>query len=492
MAAGATHVGKQDHHLTQFIQFGLANPILKALAMNQYTEPTPIQAQAIPLVMEGRDLLGLAQTGTGKTAVFALPIIHRLSKAGAKRHPRSARALVLSPTRELAGQIARSFKTYGQWMHLSVGVVFGGVSINPQINLLQRGVDVLVSTPGRLLDLVERKALDLSTLDILVLDEADQMLDLGFIHDLRRIVKLLPKQRQSLFFSATMPKNIEELADQFLSDPVRVQVTPPASTVERIDQRVIFVSGGRKQDLLAQMLANPEVTRAIVFTRTKHGADKVMRGLVKSGIDAAAIHGNKSHNQRETALGQFKSGQCRVLIATDVASRGIDVDGISHVFNYELPNVPESYVHRIGRTARAGAEGIAISFCNREERAYLRDIERLTRVSVQPMDAPKGFDVGSDQPDSRAAPSGKAAPHRRGPPPRGHAHDKEPRHGKARPHGSGERHKPGRNEHRKAEHHAEGRPQRADGKFQRDDRASAPRGDKRNGAKRPFRASRPR
>jgi ATP-dependent RNA helicase RhlE len=377
--------------LSNFSDLGLSGPLLKALASEGYTHPTPIQAQAIPQVLTGRDLCGIAQTGTGKTAAFALPILDRLAKSPRPLLRKSCRTLVLSPTRELATQIADSFRAYGRHMRLSTAVVFGGTSVGKNERQVAGGVDILVATPGRLLDLVDRRALSLREVEILVLDEADQMLDLGFIHALKRIVKLLPAKRQSLFFSATMPKTIASLADEFLSDPAKVAVTPVATTVERVEQRVMFVPAAQKQALLAAVLRDPAIERVLVFTRTKHGADKVVRGLDREGIAAAAIHGNKSQPQRERALAAFRAGKSRVLVATDIAARGIDVDGVTHVINFELPNVPESYVHRIGRTARAGADGVALSFCNEEERAYLRDIERLTRLKVPVMPTPAGI-----------------------------------------------------------------------------------------------------
>lgn len=393
-------------NVTDFTSLGLAAPILKALAVENYTAPTPIQAQAIPHVMTGRDLLGVAQTGTGKTAAFALPILHRLD---ANRRPtprRACRALVLSPTRELASQIAESFTAYGRNLRLSVTVIFGGVKIGKQIRDLANGVDILVATPGRLLDLVNQRAVSLAEVETIVLDEADQMLDMGFIHDIRKLVGMLPKKRQSLFFSATMPKDIADLADRFLTDPAKVAVAPVATTAERIDQQVIFVETGRKQALLTKLLDDRSIERALVFTRTKHGADRVVRRLAASGIPAAAIHGNKSQPQRERALADFRDGRSRLLVATDIAARGIDVDGVTHVINFDLPNVPESYVHRIGRTARAGAAGIAISFCDGEERAYLRDIERLTRLKVPvtplPADLPAVPDAPRGQQEERS------------------------------------------------------------------------------------------
>jgi ATP-dependent RNA helicase RhlE len=368
--------------LPSFSDFALSAPILRAVTAEGYTTPTPIQSQAIPEVLGGRDLCGIAQTGTGKTAAFALPILQRLSAAPTRKMIGACRALVLGPTRELATQIADSFRAYGRHLPLSTAVVFGGVPIGSQQRQLASGVDILVATPGRLLDLLDRKSLALSNVEILVLDEADRMLDLGFIHALRRIMTLLPRRRQTLLFSATMPRTIASLAEAYLNDPLKVAITPPATTVELVDQSVVFVSNDRKRDALARLLQDPALDRVLVFTRTKHGADRVVRYLNGTGIEAIAIHGNKSQPQRERALAGFRAGRTRVLVATDIAARGIDVEGVSHVVNFELPNVPEDYVHRIGRTARAGATGVAISLCSDEERAYLRDIEKLTRLSV--------------------------------------------------------------------------------------------------------------
>jgi ATP-dependent RNA helicase RhlE len=394
--------------LTLFTDFGLAQPILKALTAEGYEKPTPIQAQTIPYAMEGRDVCGIAQTGTGKTAAFALPILHRLNANPKPRRAKSPRVLVLSPTRELASQIADSFRAYGRNLRLTTEVVFGGVTISRQEKALANGVDVLVATPGRLIDLIDRRALSLREIEILVLDEADQMLDLGFIHALKRIVTLLPKDRQSLFFSATMPKTISTLADSFLRNPANVAVTPVATTAERVEQSVIFVPSEYKRDLLTSLLDDPSFERVLVFTRTKHGADRVTRHLVGAGIDAAAIHGNKSQPQRERALAGFRSGKGRVLVATDIAARGIDVEGVSHVINFELPNVPEDYVHRIGRTARAGAAGTAVAFCSDEERPHLRNIEKLTRLTVPVIPMPPtrrgagGRDAGGRDAGGRA------------------------------------------------------------------------------------------
>jgi ATP-dependent RNA helicase RhlE len=369
--------------LPSFSDFGLSAPIRRALAAEGYTTPTPIQSQAIPQVLDGRDLCGIAQTGTGKTVAFALPMLQRLSAVARATPLRGCRALVLCPTRELANQIVESFRAYGRGTPLSVVAAFGGVPIGPQQRRLASGVDILVATPGRLLDLIERKSLALSSVEVLVLDEADRMLDLGFIHALKRIVKLVPRQRQTLLFSATMPQPIAALAHEYLDDPITVAVTPAATTVDLVDQGVVFVASTEKRELLTNLLGDPSLVRVLVFTRTKHGADRVVRHLKGAGIDATAIHGNKSQPQRERALAGFRAGRTRVLVATDIAARGIDVEGVSHVINFELPNVPEDYVHRIGRTARAGAAGTAISFCSDEEQPYLRDIEKLTRLPVR-------------------------------------------------------------------------------------------------------------
>ena len=374
-----------------FVSLGLSKPVLDALAHAKYETPTPIQRQAIPTVLTGRDLLGIAQTGTGKTAAFVLPSLDRLAASRGHLKPGQVRMLVLAPTRELAAQIAASARTYGRFMQLSVGVVYGGVSNHKSVREVARGVDVLVATPGRLLDLIDQRALTLRELEILVLDEADQMLDLGFIHALKRIVSLVPAKRQTLFFSATMPRAIKELADRYLTNPAEVAVTPTATTVERVVQSVTMVNQAEKAALLTLYLQTHEIERALVFSRTKHGADKLVRQLIAAGIDANAIHGNKSQPQRERAIGAFKSGHVKVLVATDIAARGIDVPGVSHVVNYDLPDVPEQYVHRIGRTARAGATGIAIAFCADDERGNLRDIERTTRQKLDIAPLPEGF-----------------------------------------------------------------------------------------------------
>ena len=374
-----------------FSTLGLAEPLVRALDAKGYSEPTPIQRDAIPLVLEGRDLLGIAQTGTGKTAAFVLPSIQRLVAANKRVLPTHCRMLVLAPTRELTSQIADNARGYAKFSKLSVATVFGGTSINKNRQDLRMGVDILAATPGRLLDLIEQGFLNLSTVEILVLDEADQMLDLGFIHALRRIVKMLPRKRQTLFFSATMPTSIRELADQYLTEPATVSVQPAATTAERVDQTVTFVNQAEKQALLTLLLRDPAVERALVFTRTKHGADRVVKLLGGNGIGSNAIHGNKSQGQRERALAEFKGGQTPILVATDIAARGIDVSGVSHVFNFELPNVPEQYVHRIGRTARAGASGMAVAFCAEDERPYLRDIEKLTRQKIAVAPLPGDF-----------------------------------------------------------------------------------------------------
>jgi len=377
--------------MTNFTDLGLAEPLVRALEAKGYSTPTPIQAQAIPYVLEGRDLLGIAQTGTGKTAAFVLPSIQRLVDSGKRVLPTHCRMLVLAPTRELASQIAESARAYGKFSRMTVATVFGGTSINKNRQDMSRGVDILVATPGRLLDLIEQRFVSLNLIETLVLDEADQMLDLGFIHALRKIVKMVPRQRQTLFFSATMPQSIRELADQFIKDPALVSIKPAATTAERVEQFATLVNQAEKQALLTMTLRDPAIERVLVFTRTKHGADRVVRLLGGNGIAANAIHGNKSQANRERALAAFKSGEVPVLVATDIAARGIDVSGVSHVINFELPNVPEQYVHRIGRTARAGKDGIAISFVADDERPYLRDIEKVTRQKIPLKALPENF-----------------------------------------------------------------------------------------------------
>jgi ATP-dependent RNA helicase RhlE len=425
--------------LTTFSELGLAQPILKALASEGYAQPTPIQAQAIPVVLRGRDLLGIAQTGTGKTAAFALPILDRLARSARPRVQKSCRALVLGPTRELATQIAESFRTYGRYLGLTVTTVFGGVGHRPQATALARGVDILVATPGRLLDHIAERNIVLSATEVFVLDEADQMLDLGFLPPIRRIVSHLPRQRQNLFCSATMPSEIGRLAADLLCDPVKVAVVPVATTVETVTQRVIHVESQNKRSMLVELLTDQAMARTLVFTRTKRGADRVARHLDQAGIRAAAIHGNKSQVQREKALAAFRSARVRALVATDIAARGIDVDDVTHVVNFELPDVPESYLHRIGRTARAGTAGAAISLCDAEERDLLRDIERLIRQSIPAEDRRQGGSLPerAGAGDPGRANSGRAVRH-------GKSHHR----GRAKPNGRGQnfghgQHRPG-------------------------------------------------
>jgi len=451
--------------LTSFNDFGLAEPITRALTEAKYVTPTPIQSDAIPVVLAGRDIMGIAQTGTGKTAAFALPILNRLAANRKPLEKKSPRILVLSPTRELSGQILDSFRTYGRYMRLQTALVIGGVPMGRQVRDLMNGLDVLVATPGRLIDLMRSNGVRLNQVEVLVLDEADRMLDMGFIHDIRNIVSKLPKERQTLFFSATMPREIADLAAHMLNDPVRVAVTPVASTAERILQSVILVDRAAKPTLLIETLRAEAMGQTLVFTRTKHGADKVVRSLNHAGISAEAIHGNKSQNQRERVLAGFKNGKIRTLVATDIAARGIDVTGISHVINYDMPNVPESYVHRIGRTARAGAEGIAISFADHEEMAYLRGIEKLIRMPIPVTDQ-------RTAPHAAGAPAKHHRPHnpggRNGNGRNGNARNangrnggQPQRQGGERPHGQqarggepGKQHQqPRRNEHHRGDNH---------------------------------------
>jgi ATP-dependent RNA helicase RhlE len=373
--------------LTTFTELGLAPPLLATLAAEGYARPTPIQAQAIPAVLAGRDLLGIAQTGTGKTAAFALPLLHRLAASAPSPTPFACRVLVLAPTRELAAQIAASFTTYGG-ARPRVVAIFGGVDMRRQERALARGADILVATPGRLADHVQQRTVRLDTVEAVVLDEVDRMLDIGFAHVVRRLLRLTPPGRQTLLFSATLPAEIAALAAEILRDPVGVTVAPVATTAELVTQRVVHVAQADKRAALASLLGDPALRRVIVFTRTKHGADRVARHLDATGIDAAAIHGNKSQGQRERALDGFRAGRTRVLVATDIAARGIDVDGISHVINFDLPEVAETYVHRIGRTARAGASGVAIALCDPAERSALRAIEALTRQPLEAMVVP--------------------------------------------------------------------------------------------------------
>ena len=450
-----------------FKALSLSAQILHTLETEGYSIPTPIQAQAIPHILAGKDVLGVAQTGTGKTAAFAVPIIHRLLEAsnkilGAGEQPseahnvakaaRKIRALILTPTRELAGQIEESFKTYGRGTSLRHTVVFGGVSSHWQIKALFHGVDVLVATPGRLLDLMGQGYVDLRYVQTLVLDEADQMLDMGFIDPIRKIVAKTPAKRQSLMFSATMPTEIRKLADTILSNPVTVQVTPIASTVATIDQSVFFVDKGAKPSLLVKYIQDNGITRALVFTRTKHGADKVARYLDKAGIRAAALHGNKTQGQRRKAMEAFISQRPPVMVATDIAARGLDIDNVSHVVNYDLPNIPESYVHRIGRTGRAGASGFAVSFCDPEERSYLRDIERLTRQQIRvagaPVAAPSGTHAASHRSEAHAPAADRHERNRSGP--RGNVPGEKPAAHKPPVSSAVERHAPS---HRPAQSH---------------------------------------
>jgi ATP-dependent RNA helicase RhlE len=364
----------------------LIAPILKSLKEEGYTIPTPIQIQAIPIVLRGTDLIGCAQTGTGKTAAFAVPILQMLSKIRSFDRKRKIRSLIVTPTRELAIQIKDSFITYGRYTGLTCTVVFGGVHQNPQTASLRNGVDILVATPGRLLDLMNQGFISLKDIEIFVLDEADRMLDMGFIHDVRKIIAALPHKRQSLFFSAIMPPEIVKLAGSIVYKPVKVEVTPSATTVDIVRQFVYFTDKGNKNALLLELLKNKKIKTALVFTRTKYGADKVVRVLKKKNISAESIHGNKAQTTRQQALANFKARTTRVLVATDIAARGIDVDDLEYVINYEIPNISETYVHRIGRTGRAGANGTAISFCDADEKAYLKDIEKLITKKIQVVD----------------------------------------------------------------------------------------------------------
>ena len=410
-----------------FADLSLIEPLLRAVADEGYTLPTPIQAQAIPHVLQGRDLLACAQTGTGKTAAFALPILQRLAAAPpstSRRRP--IRVLVLTPTRELAAQIGESFDVYGKHLRLRSTVIFGGVGQGNQERALAAGPDILVATPGRLLDLAQQRLVSFAGLEVFVLDEADRMLDMGFIHDVRKVIALLPRRRQTLFFSATMPPDIIDLSASILTDPAKVAVAPIASTAEKIEQHVYFVEKADKRALLEHVLGDPAIERVLVFTRTKHGANRVAEGLVRARISAEAIHGNKSQGARERALAGFKKGATRVLVATDIAARGLDIEAVTHVINFDMPDVPESYVHRIGRTARAGASGIAYSFCDREERSMLGSIERLIRMRIAvagtpPLARTPGSAAPREREDARPPASHRApvarreAPHARPP-----------------------------------------------------------------------------
>ena len=409
--------------MSKFTDLGLRDAILRAVAEGGYETMTPIQSQAIPLVLEGKDLIAVAQTGTGKTAAFSLPIIQMLLKGEGQRTPKAARSLILAPTRELAIQIADNIRNYTKYLHLRTALVYGGASSKPQIKSMQAGVDILIATPGRLLDLTNQRHINLSQVEFFILDEADRMLDMGFIRDIKKIIAYLPKKRQTVMFSATMPSSVETLARTILHKPERVEVAPEATTAEKVEQHVLMVPKTRKRALLSHLLQDESIKRVLVFTRTKHGANRVSRHLESLGIASGAIHGNKSQNARQKALNEFRSGGIRALVATDVAARGIDVEGVTHVINFDLPNEPESYVHRIGRTARAGATGISFSFCDHEERGYLRDIEKIIRQKVplyvehpyhfEGVEAP-GRDGDDDerQENSRRGP-GKSAPRRR-------------------------------------------------------------------------------
>lgn len=401
--------------MTDFTSLGLAEPLLRALAQEGYTTPTPIQAQAIPLVLEGRDLLGIAQTGTGKTAAFALPILHHLADRKAPAPRGGCRVLILSPTRELASQIHDNIRAYGRFMGLSSTVIFGGVGARPQVQALSRGVDILVATPGRLLDHVQTGAARLQGVEVLVLDEADQMLDRGFWPAIRKLTGLMSKNRQTLFFSATMPTEIAKIADELLKDPARVSVTPVSSTAERVEQRLIHIDASQKRVLLAELLRDSAIGRALVFARTKHGADRVAKHLVAEGINAHAIHGDRSQGQRERALAEFRNGRAPILVATDIASRGIDVDGVTHVFQFDLPDTPEAYVHRIGRTARAGASGEAIAFCAPDEVVKLKAVEKLIAMKIPAEDRRSP----AARAEAEAAQPKKQPPRGRGPRPQG-------------------------------------------------------------------------
>ncbi len=381
--------------MSLFVDLGLNDRLLRALEEEGYSQPTPIQSQAIGPLLDGADLLGIAQTGTGKTAAFALPILHLLSEQGHAREPKTCRVLVLAPTRELAIQVEESFRTYGRHLPLRTTCIFGGVGDAPQKAALAKGVDILVATPGRLLDLMNQGAVHFKRLEIFVLDEADRMLDMGFIHDIRKVIAILPRERQNLFFSATMPPEISTLAGTILRNPVRVEVVPASTPIERIEQSLYFIPQKGKTALLSHILLDDSIEKALVFTRMKHVANRVAEALQRKGISAEAIHGNKSQTHRQKVLGGFKEGSVRILVATDIAARGIDVDGVTHVFNYDLPDVPETYVHRIGRTARAGASGIAIAFCSPDEQDELRQIEKVTRRRISEQPFPPGFDLAA-------------------------------------------------------------------------------------------------
>ncbi len=397
-----------------FEDLKLIEPIARALQNEGYTVPTPIQAQSIPVLLDRKDLLGCAQTGTGKTAAFAIPILQLLHQDELfQKAPAGIKTLILTPTRELAIQIGESFAAYGKFLRIKHTVIFGGVSQKSQTDALKAGVDILIATPGRLLDLMDQRFVHLQHIKMFVLDEADRMLDMGFIHDVKKIIAKLPAKRQTLFFSATMPKEIASLANSILTNPVKVEVTPVSSTANTIKQEIYFVEKNEKRSLLLHLLKNKTMETALVFTRTKHGADKVVKDLVRAGVAAEAIHGNKSQNARQRALSNFKSKQTRVLVATDIAARGIDIDKLTHVINFELPNVPETYVHRIGRTGRAGESGVAFSFCDTEERDFLRDIQKLIGKSIPVMEDHPYHSTGTDRSRPSAAPSPRQSSQRR-------------------------------------------------------------------------------
>ena len=448
--------------ISSFSELALRPELQKALADQGYATPTPIQAQAIPHLLEGRDLLGIAQTGTGKTAAFTLPILQKLASNESRPRSGQPRTLILTPTRELAIQIDDSVKNYGAHLKLKHSVIFGGVGQGRQVEALQRGLDVLVATPGRLLDLMNQRHVRFDDLSVFVLDEADRMLDMGFINDVRKIVATLPKNRQTLLFSATMPREIADLAAKLLNNPVRVEVTPQATTVERIGQHVIHVPMAQKRHVMVDLLADQTMTRVIAFTRTKHGANKVADHLNAAGVMTAAIHGNKSQGARQAALEAFRAGKVRVLVATDIAARGIDIDGISHVINVDLPNVSESYVHRIGRTARAGKDGIAISLCDSEERAFLRDIEKLIGQKVPVMELPPETPrIATPAPQRQPQPARRPQQQKRpeGHRAEGHRQGAAP-HGQNRPAAQGQG-RPAQGQNRSNAHGGQNRPARA-------------------------------
>ena len=422
-------LAQEEDELNYFEELGLGPKLAARAAEAGLTDPTPIQAKAIPLVLEGRDVMGLAQTGTGKTAAFGLPLIDLLYRVGVKPEPKTARALILAPTRELVNQIGAALRTYTDRSHLKIVIVVGGVSIRPQIERCSRGADIVIATPGRLIDLLDRGALSLAKTDYLVLDEADQMLDLGFVHALRKIATMLATPRQTLLFSATMPKLMAEISASFLTDPVRVQVSPPGKAADKITQSVHFIAQAEKAGLLVDYLSRHKGEQALVFSRTKHGAEKLMKHVQNAGFEVGSIHGNKSQGQRERALSAFRSGQLQVLVATDVAARGIDIPGVRHVYNYDLPNVAENYIHRIGRTARAGAEGAAVAFCSPAELSELKAIEKVMNLSIpvgggsrweyQPGDEkkkPQGHWRGRNNGGGRSKPSANSKPGGQGKP----------------------------------------------------------------------------